>query len=173
MPTRLITFGGSTVAVVYSGDQPAAIIDFLFRYLPPELNPRQPHVTFNLSPADAPGQLTLRRDEALIYTGDSPARAAELLQSQVCYHLADRSQGGLLFHAAALSWQGRGLLLPGATGAGKSTLTAWLLTQGFEYLTDELVFIPAGSEKLHAFTRPLNLKHPAHLAQPDGLAAPA
>jgi hypothetical protein len=161
MPTRLITFGGSTIAVVYNGSQPATIIDFLFRYLPPELNSRRPHITFHLLTDEGSGQLTLRREDTLIYTGDSLARAAELLQSQVCYHLADRSQGGVLLHAAALAWQGWGLILPGATGAGKSTLTAWLLTQGFDYLTDELVFIPTGSETMQAFTRPLNLKRPA------------
>ena len=50
----------------------------------------------------------------------------------------------MLFHAAALTWQSRGILLPAFTGAGKSTLTAWLLGQGFSYLTDELAFVPAG-----------------------------
>lgn len=83
---------------------------------------------------------------------------AERWLGDACYHLADRSQGGLLLHAAALTWQGRGLILPGVSGTGKTTLTAWLLTQGFDYLTDELVFIPAGADTLQVFTRPLNLK---------------
>ena len=66
-----------------------------------------------------------------------------------------------MFHAAGLAWHNKGLMLPGKIGAGKSTLSAWLSTQGFDYLTDELVFIAAGSDVMQPFPRPLNLKRPA------------
>jgi len=59
-----------------------------------------------------------------------------------------------LFHAAALAWQGRGLLLPGKISAGKTTLTAWLLSRGLDYLTDELVFIPQGTVAVRGLARP-------------------
>ncbi|MFN8459219.1 MAG: hypothetical protein U0401_31980 [Anaerolineae bacterium] len=103
----------------------------------------------------------MSRGETLLYRGDYPAVAAELLLGDSCHHLADRSQGGLLLHAASLTWQDRGLLLPGTSGAGKTALTAWLLSQGFGYLTDELVFVPWGQNSVRALTRPLNLKRPA------------
>jgi hypothetical protein len=86
---------------------------------------------------------------------------AAYLLDRTCYHLADRSHGGLVLHSAGLTWLGRGLLLPGQTGSGKSTLSAWLLTQGFDYLTDELVFVPLGTNQFKGLTRPLNLKQAA------------
>ena len=115
------------------------------------------------------GRLQLFRQDELLYQGDHAARVADILLGNTCYHLADRSRGGLLFHAAALAWQGFGLLLPGTMGAGKSTLTAWLLGRGFDYLTDELVFIPLGSRVMQTFPRPLNLKRSARLVLHDWL----
>jgi hypothetical protein len=77
---------------------------------------------------------------------------------QIDYYLADQSKDGLLFHAAALSWHGHGLLLPGASHAGKTTLSAWLLTRGCNYLSDELVYLPHGLLVMQAFSRPLNMR---------------
>jgi hypothetical protein len=52
----------------------------------------------------------------------------------------------LVFHAGAVSDDGRGVLLPGGSNHGKSTLTAALITDGFRYLTDEAAAI---TEDLH------------------------
>jgi hypothetical protein len=154
--TRLVAFARSTVAVDYQGDQAAALVDFLFGGLSTAVE-SPPQITFRLLPGERPGELALHREGDRLYTG-YPATMAEHLLGYVGYELADHSRGGLLFHAAALAWQGCGILLPAFTGAGKSTLTAWLLGQGFSYLTDELAFVPAGSVWLHGFTRPLSLK---------------
>src|SRR5450631_1425294 len=43
------------------------------------------------------------------------------------------------FHAAAVSRGGRSVLLPGVSGTGKSTLTAYVAGHGFAYLGDDLV----------------------------------
>lgn len=154
---RRVSFGGSAVAIEYSGSRPAAIVDFLFQRVP-TASGVPPHVTYRIEPGSQPERLALYRDATLIYEGDSEATLAELLLGDTCHHLADKSQGGLLFHAAGLARQGQGLLLPGGIGAGKSTLAAWLATRGLEYLTDELVFVPWGSHTMQALVRPLNLK---------------
>jgi hypothetical protein len=157
--TRLVAFAHSAVAVNYQENQAAVLVDFLFGGLPATAEP-PPHVTLRLLPGKKLGELVLHRADDRLNTGH-PAAIAEQLLGYVGYELADRSQGGLLFHAAALAWQGRGLLLPAFTGAGKSTLAAWLLGRGFSYLTDELAFVPAGSVWLHGFIRPLSLKWPS------------
>ncbi|NJN99306.1 MAG: hypothetical protein HC875_37030 [Anaerolineales bacterium] len=160
MQTRRISFAGSTLSIEFSGSQPAKVIDLLYRHIPAGAD--QPgFATYRLLNDPQTDLLRLYRDKALLYQGDCAATAAELLLGDTCYHLAAQSQAGLLFHAAALSWQGRGLILPGASGSGKSTLTAWLLSQGFDYLTDELVFVPWQTDSIQAFTRPINLKSPA------------
>ncbi|HEY4253065.1 MAG TPA: hypothetical protein VGM87_17780 [Roseomonas sp.] len=46
-------------------------------------------------------------------------------------------------HAALVARDGRGLLLSGESGAGKSTLVTALLSQGWDYGTDELVMLTA------------------------------
>lgn len=163
---RIICFGGSAVAIEYSGAQAAAVVAFLFQHAP-GAGDVPPHVTFRAVSDEQGEGLTLYRDKTLVYAGNCQATWAELLLGETCHHLADRSRGGLLFHAAALAphkntgtvRQGRGLLLPGGIAAGKSTLSAWLASRGWDYLTDELVFVPHGSDQMQAFVRPLNLKN--------------
>ena len=157
--SHIISFANSTVAIEYAGAQAAKIIDFLYHYLPTNKT-STPHINFYLK-SDNSGLLSLRRSETLLYQGYEETLVAEQLLGETCYHLADKSSGGLLLHAASIGWQGKGILFPGSSGVGKTTLTAWLLTQGFRYLTDELVFIPQGSFTAQAFTRPLNLKQPS------------
>lgn len=50
----------------------------------------------------------------------------------------------LVLHAGAVSDGGRGVLLPGGSNHGKSTLTAALVADGFSYLTDEAAAIGDG-----------------------------
>jgi hypothetical protein len=70
----------------------------------------------------------------------------------------------LVVHAAAVAWKGKGLLLPGPTGVGKSTLAAWLTTKGFAYLTDELAYVPHGSLAIQGLPRPLHLRKASRAA---------
>jgi hypothetical protein len=69
-----------------------------------------------------------------------------------------RGGAGLLLHAAAVRRRGRVLLLPGKTGSGKSTLTAYLTSRGFDYLTDELAHVPPASARVTGLGAPLKIK---------------
>lgn len=160
MGTRVVAFAGRAVSVNYRGRAAWRLVHFLFRDLPPAKG-RLPHVTFSLGPGESPGHLAFRRNDEVISPDSTPGAAADLLISEAIYHLADRASGGLVMHAAAVASPAGAVLLPGKSGAGKSTLTAWLLRRGFRYLTDELVYIPAGTRRLHALTRPVHIKHPA------------
>ncbi len=163
---RCLSFGGSTVAVQYRGRRPTAIVDFLYRHIP-EAGRLPPHVVYRLAAARESDQLFLYRDGKLFYRNASDGAVAEILLGDTCHNLAKESRGGLLFHAAALEWAGKGIMLPGTMGAGKTTLAAWLVAKGLRYLTDELVFLPHGLDRIEAFTRPLNLKHPSIRALQD------
>ena len=48
------------------------------------------------------------------------------------------------FHAASLVRKGKGVMLPGETGAGKTSLSYLLTNNGFRYLSDEQSIIFAG-----------------------------
>lgn len=154
--TRQITFAGSTVTLESRGAAAHQVAALLLANLGPA----------NQTAAASHWTLRLVGEESLqVYAGPT-GTPLELVDDdhavavvrRLGYYLADQSKDGLLFHAAALSWHAHGLLLPGGTQAGKTTLSAWLLTQGFSYLSDELVYLPQGSAVMQAFSRPLNLR---------------
>jgi hypothetical protein len=62
------------------------------------------------------------------------------------------------FHAAAVSRGGRSVLLPGVSGTGKSTLTAYLAGHGFAYLGDDLVGLARAGWSLRPLPTCLSLK---------------
>jgi hypothetical protein len=64
----------------------------------------------------------------------------ELIEFAV-FTLAARVQNLVSLHAACVSKKGRGLLLMGASGAGKSTVSLQCLLQGFEFLSEDSVFV--------------------------------
>lgn len=157
---RIVSFANSSVAIESDGARAQAIIDFLFgdTWTDERI---APHIVFRLEQSESSENLVLYRDDVLMLTSNSDAQIAEFLLGEVSYHLADKSQGGLVLHAGALAWQGQGVLVAGGIGAGKTTLTAWLVSRGLDYLTDEMVFVPNDSDTLNAFVRPLNLKSPS------------
>jgi len=168
MERRILAFAGSVVAIEYEGPVAAGVIDFLFGALPePENPPGEALATYSLSLGDGPDRLILRRDGIQIYEGNGRGFAADLLLARSSSDLAEKSTGGLLFHAAALELNGGMLLAPAGTGDGKSTFTLWMTTRGYGYLTDEAVFVPEGSDVACPFTRPLSLKKPSRSIMED------
>ena len=73
-------------------------------------------------------------------------------------------------HAAAVSVAGRGLVLPGRTRAGKTTLLMALLECGAELLSDDLAFLDARG-RVHPHPRPALVRgtprerHPARTSR--------
>jgi hypothetical protein len=155
---REVHFANSAVVVEYEGERAATIVEFLFRHIA-AAGSAQPHLTYRM--VQHADELVLQCNDATLYRGSSDAECADILMGDSTHALADHSGGGLLFHAAGLARHGRGLLLPGRIASGKTTLSAWLTTRGFDFLSDELIFVPTGSTALQALTRPLNVKSPS------------
>ena len=65
----------------------------------------------------------------------------------------------LILHAAVLARGDDAVILPGAPGAGKSTLTAALALRGWRLLSDELTLINPQTGLLHGLARPVSLKN--------------
>jgi len=152
---RDFVFAGTSAAVVYDS-RTAALIDFLCHAIP-SVSVGAAERVFRLT-TDSDAVFSLYDGNRQLYRGAAEAELASVLLSALCHHLAAESRGGLVFHAAALSRDGQGVLFPGGIGAGKTTLAAWLALQGYTYLTDELVYVPAGTAQMHTLARPLNLK---------------
>jgi hypothetical protein len=68
----------------------------------------------------------------------------ELIEFAV-FSLAQRVQGLVSLHAACVGRSGRGVLMMGASGAGKSTVALQCLLQGLDFLSEDAVFVAPDS----------------------------
>lgn len=66
---------------------------------------------------------------------------ASFLMDVVIRALITDQSRGVALHAGAVARNGRVVLVAGASGSGKSSLICWLVENGFEYLTDEIVLL--------------------------------
>jgi hypothetical protein len=57
------------------------------------------------------------------------------------FTLACRAQGLVPLHAACVGLDGRGILLMGPSGSGKSTVALQCLSEGFDFLSEDSVFV--------------------------------
>lgn len=65
----------------------------------------------------------------------------------------------LILHAAVLEKNGRAVIMPGAPGAGKSTLCAALALSGWRLLSDEMALISLKDGSVMPIPRPVSLKN--------------
>ncbi|MFZ0487755.1 MAG: hypothetical protein WAL83_12220 [Arenicellales bacterium] len=157
MRTHYVSFADNSVAINYEEDAHQRLLEYLFGDLDNH-ETTEPLSRLHLSQADEPNNIRLDQDGSRLYSGDCRTTLARTLVEKTLYALVDKDNSGLAFHAAAVCAGNTGVLIPGKSGAGKSTLAVWLVTRGFNYLTDELVHVPLDTKTIEAFTRPFNLK---------------
>ncbi len=83
--------------------------------------------------------------------------ALHLLDSQVRVRVAALAEDRIFVHAGMVSLGGRGLLLPGRSFSGKTTLVAALISEGARYYSDEFAVLDAGG-LAHPYPRRLSLR---------------
>ncbi len=96
------------------------------------------------------------RDEIIDATVHERAWLAGILCARVLETAGNCVADHDLFHAAALSRDGRGLVLCGESGFGKSTLTLALIAAGWKFLSDEVAALD-GDRRLQPFPKALEL----------------
>ncbi len=106
----------------------------------------------------------------------SVAAAPAALESAVayaCMQALPRTRDSLLLHAAGIFWQGRGLVISGHAGAGKTTVAR--LAQGYgELFNDEMVIVDlSGAQPLLLSTPFVGPTTPADLVRRIRQCAPA
>ena len=72
-------------------------------------------------------------------------------------------------HAAVASLGGRAVILPGRSGAGKTTLVAAMALDGWSYLSDEVAAFDVHHDLVHPYPRPLALEQGSWALVPDAL----
>ncbi len=110
--------------------------------------------------------LRLESDDAGLYNlygGDLQLTAGTLedafedLDRTVRLHLALNAADHLFLHAGAVAYQGRGIVIPGASFSGKTTLVTALVRAGAEYYSDETAVID-GDGLLHPYPKALGMR---------------
>ncbi|RBP53497.1 hypothetical protein [Arenicella xantha] len=91
--------------------------------------------------------------QRLLKTGD----VIYHLTDRIVFHIADNSRAAHCLHAAAVAHQGRAIIIPANSGAGKSSFTTWLAAKQFAYVTDELILID-DDQHLQGIARPIQIK---------------
>jgi hypothetical protein len=71
---------------------------------------------------------------------------------------AEHSNEHLLFHAGSVAVGGAAVLLPAASGGGKSTLVTALVRAGAQYLSDELIALTFADGRVLPYPKPLAIK---------------
>ncbi len=146
------------------------ILSPIRRRLPPGWRPTRSSVVdclYSLVAGEEGARSRVRRHN-LLYVGSSLlARAVDLdevlevLESDLHFRVALLARRRVFVHAGAVGWQGRAIVVPGASGSGKSSLVAALVRAGATYYSDEFaVFDTRG--------RVLPYSKPLYLRQTDG-----
>ncbi len=87
-------------------------------------------------------------------------QAFAMLEWGLNWCISNRMHQYLIIHAAMLERHGKGIILVGEPGAGKSTLSAALMQEGWRLLSDEITVIDA-ERQLRPVPRPVSLKNSA------------
>ena len=99
----------------------------------------------------------------------------EAFEDHAKIETAARASSVLFVHAGVVAWQGHGIVIPGRSRAGKSTLVHALLRAGAEYYSDEFALLdPDG--RVHPYALPLSLRAdrsaPSRRIPADALGVP-
>jgi hypothetical protein len=143
-----------------------AVLDRVADVLPPGWEPAcSPFVDYlyslKVGGADPRGKV---RTFTLLYFGlQRVARtmdldeALDVLEAHLQWQVATNAHNRVIVHAGAVGWQGRAILIPGYSRAGKSTLVAELIKRGATYYSDEYAVLDARG-LVHPYARRLSLR---------------
>jgi len=154
MGTRLTTPGGMTSRRISEAEGGVWCHGF----------PGMSDLTVGVRPSDPPATAVyfsrslLRRAYKYVVAGTRRHHTYETLAAYAVVYpalLAGELRGRYALHASAVARGGRALILLGLPGAGKSTLSVALQSEGFELLSDNLVAV--GSKGVWSIPEPTKL----------------
>lgn len=153
-----ISFAGHHITIKHESDQVATYLNFLFADL--SVNPiEHPEIELSIKKGRDSSTFIISSGSVQLFEGQLGVEAAATLYDAVIFNLLNNNNNGVALHSGAVSCKGRCILLPGGSGAGKSSVAAYLTANGFNYATDELIFFyNTGMNDFIPFTRPVCLK---------------
>jgi hypothetical protein len=148
-------FGVPVVVSVTSAED----LELVHAFLPPgwrATDPSNAEKRFAVL-SDGRGQYRYARDEELFNISLSRELALELLEAQMRAYIALHARSRIFVHAGVVAKDGRGLILPGVSFAGKTTLVAALVRAGALYYSDEFAVLDLDGN-VHPYPKALSLR---------------
>jgi hypothetical protein len=137
-------------------------IDLVAELWEPFLTTRaeEDHLTFEISGTSGDWWLVTGADEP--EPDDDPWTLLDTIRYTMIQDALERAKGTVGLHAGVVAKDGFGLLLPGASKSGKTTLTLALVRAGWSYMSDDLAPLSGGEDLVVApFPKPLSIRNPA------------
>lgn len=116
---------------------------------------RSPRRAYSLE--HATDGVLVEADGVLLGRGLSHRGALDVLESDLQLFVAQHSRAFVFVHAGVVGIQGRALVLPGTSGAGKTTLVRALLQAGATYYSDEYALLD-DQGRVHPYPRALSVR---------------
>jgi hypothetical protein len=91
--------------------------------------------------SDGDGSFTVYDDASPTNTGGDLSLSLVVLDTQMRMHIAIHATGKVFIHAGAVGHGGRAIVIPGHSGAGKTTLVAALVRAGASHYSDEFAVL--------------------------------
>lgn len=104
-----------------------------------------------------PSKFTLYEDAETALTSRSRRAVLEDLERRMKIYVAEMAPRRVFVHAGVVGWQGRAIVLPGSSYAGKTSLVAALVKAGATYYSDEYAVLDAQG-RVHAYPQPLAMR---------------
>lgn len=105
----------------------------------------------------APDGVLVETEGKVLGRGLSHRGALDALESDLQLFVAQHSRAFVFVHAGVVGVRGKALLLPGSSGAGKTTLVKALLKAGATYYSDEYALLDAQG-RVHPYPRALSIR---------------
>jgi hypothetical protein len=120
--------------------------------------------------ADDEDRFSLTTDQECTESGLDRDEIPGALMEKVMGLMLEPMDVALALHAGAVALRDKAIVVAGPTASGKSSLVAWFVANGFEYLADEVVALTDGEAEVLGFPRGLVAKGEAG-AQISGMTA--
>jgi hypothetical protein len=107
--------------------------------------------------AHGPDGVSVKTEEKALGHGLSHRGALDVLESDLQLFVAQHSREFVFVHAGVVGVRGKAVVLPGMSGAGKTTLVQALLGAGATYYSDEYALFDSRG-RVHPYARPLSVR---------------
>lgn len=130
------SFPGCNVKVNFDSQTVASKVKKLFPFAK-ELKTYQTDIQLNIiSSLDT---YLIVKDDLILEQTKTEGYTAQIIFQYIIDSACKQNDWLAILHAGGVSWQGHGIIFPARGGSGKTTLTAALIKQGFDYINDDVI----------------------------------